>query len=80
MGFKSKEIIIGSLLILNELQKYQDKIKTQSALDPHRKKDIFVSGNMGRDDQRLTKILLIIMTTIWAQNRKLDQVITFEPG
>ena len=33
--------------------------------------------NCGRDVKRLTKI--IIMTKIWAQNYKFDNVIIFEP-
>ena len=44
MGFESNEIIIGVTLVLNELPKYWDTIKTQSALNPHRKKYIFISG------------------------------------
>jgi len=40
MRFKSKEIIIGAPLVLNELPKYCDKMKAQSALDPHWYKNV----------------------------------------
>ena len=40
MAFKSKEVIIGAPLVLNELPKYCDKIKAQSALDPHWYKNV----------------------------------------
>ena len=45
MGFKNNAIIIWAPRVLNELPKYWDMIKTQSALDLHRKKEKLISGH-----------------------------------